>query len=504
MDSWRTRRSCALSGDLLCSGSKWTGCVCLLLLFALTLMGPATPRVLTVYAQEPGTGWAIPWDITGTNVTDGVHQYCTLLVDGQQNVHLLWVHNMTGSDETSEGSGAALFYRTDIQGDWSPSVDVVAISGHVMADLSAAISPVNDTIHVFWHDQYIGGDLYHARVWLRDAGNPRAWSSPSLVGTNVGGTCAIDAEGVLHTVLYDAPEAEQQASNVYYARSEDDGKTWSDPIPVYQAITPVPASVSGEIAVDPAGRIHIGITIRSLEYSEYSELGYIRSEDGGKSWTPYEQVAFEGTGWQGVNRIKVFAFSTDEIHRTWHDPRRMHQWSHDGGATWSHPVEIIDLGAAFGGANQLVKDSAGRLYAVTATGGGVYVSTWDKDRWRLFAQVEDRFIDPHGQYIAASQGNRLHVAYYDRTYLGKVWYSSCQISAPGIPRQPYPTRTLDPTAAPTVVPDLSTARETPSPADANYHLRAGEAHLADATRPLIWAVFPVLLLVGGALLLRRR
>ena len=157
-----------------------------------------------------------------------------------------------------------------------------------------------------------------------------------------------------------------------------------------------------------------------------------------------------GTTFQGVDWIAPFSFGDNEVYLTWHDPRRMQQWSLDGGETWNGPIEIMELAAAFGGVNRLVKDSAGVLHVLTAMTGGVFSAAWDGTQWGPRERIDDRPNDPHGQYMVVCQGNQLHVVYHDRIVqnsTGKftIWYSSRQVNAPHLERRPFVPLTPQPT-----------------------------------------------------------
>jgi hypothetical protein len=141
----------------------------------------------------------------------------------------------------------------------------------------------------------------------------------------------------------------------------------------------------------------------------------------------------------GVDVPRVFAFGPDEIHVTWSEPARRHIRSVDGGKTWSPPVTIVELGAAFGGFNQLAQDERNALHAITAVGDGLYYSRDAGNGWGPAEPLDRRPFDPHGQQLVLCQGNRLHVAYYDRTGENEIWYASRMIDAPARERRPVPT-----------------------------------------------------------------
>jgi hypothetical protein len=175
----------------------------------------------------------------------------------------------------------------------------------------------------------------------------------------------------------------------------------------------------------------------------------------------------------------------------------MHQWSMDGGETWSAATEILPLGAAFGGQNQLVKDSAGTLHVILATGSGVYSVAGDGAQWGPPEPIDTRPIDPHGQTITTCQGNHVNVAYYDRVGGERVWYSSRQVNAPHIARKPMPTlelaiqvpaNTTKEEAPPVQVKNTTTLSDLPNGTSAPV-LSGGDSSIIGAITPVVILVF---------------
>ena len=74
------------------------------------------------------------------------------------------------------------------------------------------------------------------------------------------------------------------SNSLYYIRSEDGGDSWSAPSLVLSVSAPEPSSMSGNIAVDETGRVHVAWDVRSDQYASFSRLGYIRSTDSGETW----------------------------------------------------------------------------------------------------------------------------------------------------------------------------------------------------------------------------
>jgi hypothetical protein len=397
----------------------------LLLLAALVLLEPKN-----TLAQAPSSGWTTPEDISAP-ISAGNDLFGMLICDPNQNLHILW--------GKSDSYGSEIYYRTDAAGALSVPIDVLALPDSLAVRLGAAITP-DWTLHVIWQNGYIRGDVYYSKVPLAEAGNPHAWDAPRLILSQVDSAGILpDNSGSLH-LIYGVSDAAGLTNSIYHMRSDDGGLSWSQPTLIYE-MSSVPSTIGASAAFDAAGRMHVGITIRSQEYGVYSELGYIRSLDGGQTWQPYQVIARQSEATPNVSVIAVWVFGADEIHITYHDPRRMHMWSNDGGATWSNPIQIIELGAGFGGANGLAKDSAGVLRAVTGVANGVYVSTFADSQWGAPEQIENRSMDPHGQQLVVCQGNQLHVMYDDRVLKDTtVWYSHKQVNAPHIEQSPIPTQ----------------------------------------------------------------
>jgi hypothetical protein len=403
--------------------------VWILLCLLMTSTGLAEHGV--VHAQGVAPGWVGPEDISHP-LTEGRDLNGVLVCDAYQNLHIFWGKGHVG--------GSEIYYRTDQDGSLSYPMDVLATSNELAVGLSVAVTASDNIVHLVWKDRYIQGSVYYSRAPLADAMNARSWDEPRLLtapAESVG--IHVDTSGVLH-LIYTSFEGDGYRAAVYHMLSVDSGLTWSEPAVIYDLIATEPSYLLASAAIDEAGRMHVGITQRSQEYGVYFEVGYLRSPDTGQTWHPYQVVAQQNEVMPLISDIAAFAFGEGEIHLTWHNPRRMHMWSSDGGQTWSDPVEIIQLDAGFGGLNYLAKDSAGVLRVATSVNSGVFVSTLHGSRWLAHERIESRNMDPHGQQLVVCQGNRLHLIYDDRLLADTtVWYAYKEVDAPHIGRSPIPT-----------------------------------------------------------------
>ena len=318
------------------------------MLICLCLLLPAW----SVQAQS-GTGWSAPVDMTeDTDVDKGGFSY--LLCDPYQNDHLVWASRI--------GDLAYIYYQTDKDGEWSKPSDVIATNDPLATGPVAIISQADNRIHLTWASTIFGGRLYYSNAPLDTASDANAWSKPILLHQAVGGlfaAMAVEPSGVLH-IVYGVPNDNGLQPTLEHIRSTDSGKTWSPPATIFSGNVPTASTIYTMMTIDDAGTMHLTYNIRSFEYGAYSEAGYLTSKDAGQTWTQDTRIGGKSTTSPGLDYLGVYTFG-DEIHLTWHEPARMHQYSTDRGATWSKPMEIVSLGAAFGGYNKIVKDSGGNF-----------------------------------------------------------------------------------------------------------------------------------------------
>jgi hypothetical protein len=490
-------------------------------LWLLVLLASAAPASAQEGAGAVATGWSAPLELVGTSISENGGQ-SAIVCDPGQNLHIFW-----GGILDERGY---VFYQNDASGEVSRAVDIIATNDVKVDHPAVAVSARDNTLHLIWASAYTGGKLYYSTAPLDRASDPKAWTTPIILHRNissVSGSIVVDPAGTIH-IVYGRSEDEGQQLLVDYIRSDDGGQRWSIPVSVASLVVPTPSEVYGKLAIDGKGRMHVGVTARSYEYGIRSEVGYVQSTDGGQTWSAYERVGEVSPGPAGVAYMGVYAFGDDEIHRTWHDyQNRMHQYSLDGGQTWSKPEIMVTMGAAFGGYNNLTRDSGDTIHAITGVKEGFYSLTYQNGGWTPPATVDDRDLDPHVWTIAACGGNRLH-ATYNSFNIGdqEVFYFTRQVAAPSIPRQPIPASTLGaadltpltppwPTPPGTGFPTREGGEATPPPAqEGEVAAEAAVSPAAVSTQPpaampsamttVAIALLPALALIAGVFLWRRR
>ena len=126
-------------------------------------------------------------------------------------------------------------------------------------------------------------------------------------------------------------------------RSEDDGKTWGEPVflggvpglsPLHPNL-PIPVAVRGNVLETAEGRL----LISAYDLDDPNSAYLFRSEDGGRSWGYQVRIA------EGFN--ETFLYQTEKgsliaFMRRWgSEPQLLHRArSIDGGDTWSAPEPV--------------------------------------------------------------------------------------------------------------------------------------------------------------------
>jgi hypothetical protein len=242
---------------------------------------------------------------------------------------------------------------------------------------------------------------------------------------------------------------------------------------------------------------------------------YARSLDGGQSWT--DLIAIDEVESRQEGKVlgpdwgNVAVDGEDRVHIVWvgsADMYRHHQWSGDGGVTWTAPQVMIPSGG-YNGWQGLAVDAAGGLHVAWPSLKGLEYTCWDGNAWAspvLLTQVGA----PHWAQAAVALGNQLHLVWQDHdgnlglSKPGLIVHTMLQVDAPSIEPQPLPMPPVPAhpaaTSLPTQVPRPTAA--VPSPTAP----RSVEPFvpISGTTMPALIGVVPAVLLVGLVLLLRLR
>lgn len=376
--------------------------------------------------------------------------------------------------------------------------------GHVRAVIDA-----QQVIHVIWG----GGmnQLYYASAPAAEAASALSWSPPVSLGaaiTEAGMAVAPD-----DTLVVAFSNADTMGT-VSVTISYDGGETWSTPTPAVLTQGGIaPDAVS--VAVDDAGGLHLTWTGATLPSGEpLVGVFYARSLDSGLTWSEPLQIDDDRHG-----EIRAGTVGENEIHLVWRSniggDGTFHQWSPDGGDTWSAVNQLEDSGG-MSGLPSFVVDSIGALHYVIGPG---YATTFRDGSLGPYIDVvggalrDEASQDPRKSpgeraVMTITSGNQLHVVF--ETNFNKLWHTQKQLDAPEITPLPLPEpQSMLAAAIPTqeARPQATAAPEQATPAVVVERpaIDSSRSQSSGSTAQIILiSVGPVVLLVGLVVLLQTR
>lgn len=396
---------------------------------------PAGPSDATPTASA--SSWSTPLVVTAV---DAALPEPILLSDSSGAVHLFFADEGSGPG----GRTSVLRYARWAGGQWSEPRTVLTSE-----EKGAIVNPALTLDERGWlHAVYGGrrwGRLEYRRVHLSELFDEGAWTIQDV----------LSSAGVLHSAIAFGPGRRlfivyaSFAHQVFFHGSDDGGRSWTEPRRLSDVDPKQEACDDPRLAVDARGRLHALWTQFKLPRGWPPNGTYHRiSDDDGLTWGAVRRVSGTGTG-----RINIAAHG-DELHLVWNDAerrQRLHQWSGDGGVTWSVAAPIPGLRGSSTRALAMVFDEAGTLHLVTSLGGPggvepVVHTTWRSDRaaWSEPERLSQGMVGAESTgwpALAIEGGNALHVAYKGSD--ARIWSTEGRADAPAIAARPVPTRATD-------------------------------------------------------------
>jgi hypothetical protein len=478
--------------------------VVVLLCMILLLVSVLTPSP-GVQAAGDESAWSQPLSLSGHD-TRTAGWFPSIAVDAYGQVHVVWQGRPPGraaatdpadSTRISDAAGWLMYTRLRDQS-WTAPRDIGAIGDETDALRTALAADQQGQLHLLFRgldltDPKVGGaENEPIRYMSADsvvASQPDAWSSAVPFSRRIPAyyaDMAVDSHGVIHTLTTEADGKSRYA--VYYRRSTDGGRSWSQPVAVESTL-----AVSRwrlQLKLGPNDDLNaVWEVVDPDDPSSRTPVGFVyaRSTDGGLSWNTttfapdkegylYPKL-YDGTRWRVQPAVGIDGrgqiilvwreYGTDIIY---------FQRSTDG-RQWTAParVEGVTRGVARPfDRYDMATDSAGRLHlAMVAYPEGQLAmallhSEWLGYSWGAPETVAFGATAPYPEWprIAIGEGNRLHLVWFggsaasvDRVPVG-IWYSSKVTTAPHLTAQPIPARVV---SAPPSPPSVASPSPSPSP-----------------------------------------
>ncbi len=179
-------------------------------------------------STDGGATWSLPINISKTL---GHSTHSDIVVEKSGAIDIIW------ADPGTDPKSPDVFFARSSDGgkSWTKSLNISNTPGE-SAEPALAIGP-DDSIHAVWTDTSKGEknkDIYYARStdggkkWSQDALLP-AVDISNTAGTASQPTIAVDLQGNVHVAWTDTRSAESHP-DIYYSRKEND--SWAKPINV--------------------------------------------------------------------------------------------------------------------------------------------------------------------------------------------------------------------------------------------------------------------------------
>lgn len=359
------------------------------------------------------------------------------------------------------------------------------------------------------------GGLYFSRATSDSAALESGWSPITRLDIGHDGEIsAVDvAEGTDGSLnmAYSVPLNEKRG--IYLVQSRDNGTSWSEPLQIFNGATAGFDVVGApSLLISDNGSMHIIWKEQSIQgdgVSQSLSLYYTRSEDGGRTFSDPELLLEEPAAWQeivtdGKGNLHLLWQLQDSMKTVWD------QVSLDGGRSWQVAQGLPVEGTTV----SIMEDPAGPLHVLSAGVGSIVHWLWDGSRWKsetplrwtLASQAE---ASVEFLAVTTNQQRQMLVVMAVPPEVGStaaqvLLYSTHALEpvrqSPAVQSSPTQTR-----VPPTRIPPTPTIRSLPTPTgtiEAEPTITQGTTNpneISSGISPVVMALIPVAVLLISVL-----
>lgn len=299
-------------------------------------------------------------------------------------LHVFWIEN-----DLPDKRSIIQYARFDGE-NWSTPLDIyttrpgVAAGAGAIGFVSSAVDQ-HGLLHLIWSEGN-NGPVYYSNAPAHDALTAQQWLSPYRIDIPAYRVrLGVDSKNWLH-ILYSNFYGDEPG--VYYIRSEDGGETWTNSTWLDPDIPSNQAPLDLQLGLDTAGGLHAAWNYLNLD-GGVDALRYANSKDSGDSWIYPIEIDEPDEASSELRAAKPGLIVQDQIvHIIWagtEDTNREHRFSTDAGQTWSVPIRIFGglQGEAIG--DGLAIDAASRVHFIGQIRWpqGLYHAYWDQNHWSV-------------------------------------------------------------------------------------------------------------------------
>ena len=273
--------------------------------------------------------WGAPVAISGNSETISSLSSAS---DSEGVIHSIWVQSSLSDNGKQQ---AAMAYARWDGKQWTRPEQIISSLDEIPMQLSFTID-TRERLLLSWVDGG-GGSLLFSWANLDGANLASNWESPvglpspsKLIESP---DIVVDESGRI-VVVYAIPLNEDRG--IYVVQSSDNGKSWSPPVRVFDAISARWEKIGNpKISLSADGVLHLIFSRNSVRTGQPFGLYYSSSTDGGATWSD-TQILSEGD----IRWSDIVSYDNHTVHVLWQEYdglvfANLSQVSQDSGSTWS-------------------------------------------------------------------------------------------------------------------------------------------------------------------------
>lgn len=386
------------------------------------------------FVQQAGvSGATAVWEAPLNLSRSGGASAPRLVVDANGRTHVIW----------REDAVPSFFYASEVDGAWREPVAVRLpftttdqVGNEILLD-PFLLADDQGRMHAFWQNE--DANLLYSSAPVDEIATFSSWGSPQRLAETAVDFAVAQAGGGLYLTYVRNAETGEAPAGIYLRQLAGGAQAWSDPSLVFQsayfrsidateANVGVAASLSEIAATAPITETAPVTATETLtatagvatsadsalaapanvllvwDNALQEQVYAMQSNDSGATWTEAAIVdaraADDAEEDAGPAHIVSFARG-DELHMTWvaghgNGCVQYHQWSGDGGRTWSLPRMIAAEGLDCPTSNAFVAGEEGLILLLSQIGGVNYLRAWNGSDWSVPERQDEMssFQDP--------------------------------------------------------------------------------------------------------------
>ena len=304
----------------------------------------------------------------------------------------------------------------------------------------------NGSMYVFWQNR--NKSLGFAQILTGTFDQPSSWGSVNTLSDDMlVFDAAVDAQGVLHVAYIRNATSLLGPAGVYYTRSPDGGRSWSDEKLLYESqYFRTTKLEDAHVRVDVSDEAGNGRVFVAWDNTSQKRIFMSASEDSGSNWS--EAIQLKGPedtgGYNAPFNVELSIVGGKSL-MIWKvgEPGATQcavysQWSTDWGVSWSDPDVILDYRSICPqDIDFLIQQEGTVVTLLNYAQGNPYIVAWTENNWStpqiqseisLFSNPETHETIMFGCHNYFVREGQLYLVGCDLGTGGDIWLASRSIA----------------------------------------------------------------------------